>query len=42
MKPTATCDISIAPSLRYIAARPKREFDDQRLKQGKVTITHKK
>ena len=41
IKPSATSDKSLAPSLRYIGVRQRINFDSLCLKQDKVTFTHK-
>ena len=42
IKPPTTFDNSLAPSLYDIGVRTRLKFDDQYLKQDKLTFDHKK
>ena len=42
IKPPTTFDNSLAPSLYDIGVRTRLKFDDQYLKQDKLTFNHKK
>ena len=42
IKPTATSGNSPDSSLKYVSFRTRVKFNDQCLKQDKVTFTHKK